>query len=129
MGRRRVVMGRFRGPGRKLVGGRQRRSADPLEGVDLSMEREPSPNYFDVWAKRLGIDDAPPSELEERAVPTEALRLGPTGSPLGGKIVIDLRRLTVDELSARADLAEKFLARPAVRYPADEALAARKSAG
>jgi hypothetical protein len=85
---------------------------------------KPQHNYGEELRKEtFGLPADAVTPVSIRALsPIHGLRLLAREARLGGKLSGHLTRLTVEEHEGRAVRARAFLKRPAVEYPADDAL-------
>jgi hypothetical protein len=85
---------------------------------------EPIHNYGEELRREtFGLPEDEVTPVSIRALsPIRGLRLLSREARLGGKLSGHLTRLTVEEHERRAVRAQAFLKRPAVEYPADDAL-------
>lgn len=83
--------------------------------------------YFAEWARRLNLDSLDPDAVQN--LPSADLKTGPTASRRGGKVMIDLIRLSPEEIAERRRLSEEFLKQPVEHVPAEDESGAAQGEG
>jgi hypothetical protein len=71
--------------------------------------------YFRALEERLHIEDLDPAALAEREY--SGLKRGPAQSRIGGRLTVDLKRLTPEEVGDRRRRSEEFLQMPRETFP------------